>query len=108
MDTNSIYSKPMYKCGVCGNTYESIAERMNCEQACLKKQEEEAKKAAEAKKNAEKDVRKAEVHQAIKNASDLIHDYIEDYGYFDYRDNCGGASSFNAYSPLYKFFDYFM
>ena len=41
-DENKIYSKPQYKCGICGTIFDSIEERMNCEANCIKKQKEEA------------------------------------------------------------------
>lgn len=80
---NQIYNKPMYKCGICGEVYDSIPERVKCEQSCLKKQEEEAKKAAEAKKNAEKNVRKKEVQDAIENANKLLTNFVKDYGSYE-------------------------
>ena len=84
MEDNKMYCKPVYKCGICGQEYPSIAERMKCEQTCLKKQEEDEKKAAEAKKKAEKDTRAAEVTQAIEHAAELLNKYINDYGSYTY------------------------
>ena len=46
--------------------------------ACLKKQKEEEKAAAEAKKKAERDARCAEVSKALDNAYKLMNDYIKD------------------------------
>ena len=77
---NKAYARPMYKCAVCGEVYSSIAQRMNCEQACLKNQEEEERKAAEAKKKEEQEARKAEVDMAIEYAEKLLNAYIDDYG----------------------------
>ena len=79
-DENKIYSKPQYKCGICGTIFDSIEERMNCEANCIKKQKEAAKKAAEAKRKAEKETRKTEVTAAIKRANKLLEEYIKDYG----------------------------
>ena len=84
MNENNIYAKPKYKCGVCGEIYDSIAKRMKCEQECLHKQEVEAKKVAEAKKRAEKDARFAEASAAIDNAFALVNKCVEDYGEFAY------------------------
>jgi hypothetical protein len=53
---------------------------MNCEQACLKKREEEERKAAEAKKAAEFDVRLAEVNAAFDKAYTLRDKLVADYG----------------------------
>ena len=78
-------TKLTYQCGICGNTYDSVAERVKCEQACLVKQELEAKKAAEAKKKEEQKVREAEVNQAIENAAKILTQYITDYGSFKYN-----------------------
>ncbi|MGN5457052.1 MAG: hypothetical protein ACI4XN_13730 [Candidatus Kurthia intestinigallinarum] len=79
-----MYYKPTYKCGICGKEHPSIAERMKCEQACLKKKEEEEKQAIEAKKKAEKDARAAEVTQAIEHAAELLNKYINDFGSYSY------------------------
>ena len=43
MEDNKMYVKPQYKCGICGQTYDSVQERMNCEMTCIKKQQEEEK-----------------------------------------------------------------
>ena len=79
---NKMYTKPQYKCGVCGEIFDSISERMNCEMKCLKKQEEEARKAAEEKKKAEKETRYNEVVAAYDNFNKLLKKYTHDYGTF--------------------------
>lgn len=85
MDMNRICATPMYMCAVCGEVYDSIAQRMNCEQSCLKKQEEEERKAAEAKKAAEYEARVEEVNMAFERAYELKDKLIEDYGEFKYK-----------------------
>ena len=82
---NKSYAKPMYKCAVCGEVYESIAQRMNCEQACLKKKEEEKRKAAEAKKAAEYNARIEEVNAAFNRAYELRDKLVADYGAYHYK-----------------------
>ena len=84
MENNTFYCRPAYKCGICGAEYPTVAERMMCEQACIKKQEEDAKRLAEEKKKAEQDTRRAEVTQAIDNACNLLNKYMEDYGRYNY------------------------
>ena len=84
-ERNNIYAKPAYKCALCEEVYDSVQARTNCEMACLKKQQEEERKAAEAKKRAEKDARHAEVFEALKTASDLLSAYTEDYGPYEYE-----------------------
>lgn len=78
-------AKPMYKCAICGGVYDSIAQRMNCECACLKKQEEEAKKAAERKKAAEYEARKREVDEAFNRAYELKEKFLKDYDSYTYN-----------------------
>ena len=85
MDMNKLHETIVYKCAVCGEVYNSIAQRMNCEQACLKKQEEEEKKAAEAKKAAEYEARVEEVNMAFERAYELRDKLVEDYGEFKYK-----------------------
>ena len=106
---DKICAKPMYKCAICGEVYDSIAQRLNCEQTCLKKQEEEARKAAEAKKNAERNADFEEASSAIDNAWDLVNKCVEKYGTFKYN-----GKLTNSLEPLKvdflpsKLFSYFM
>lgn len=87
---NKTYKKPVYKCAICGEVYETIPKRMNCEQACLKKQEEEARKAEETKKEIEYAARKAKVDQAYETFVELRNQFVKDYGSYEYRivNNC--------------------
>lgn len=77
-------AKPMYKCAICGGVYDSIAQRMNCEQTCLKRQEEEERKAAELKKAAEYEARKKEVDMAFDHAYELKAKFLNDYDSYTY------------------------
>lgn len=85
MENNSIYSKPMYKCAVCGEVYDSIVDRMNCEMKCIKLQEEEKKKAEAEKKAAEKKSDFTEASAALDNAFTLVNKCIEKHGIFKYN-----------------------
>lgn len=82
---NKLYAKQMYKCGICESVFETIAERVKCEAACLERQEKEAQAAAEKKKIEEKKARKLELDAAIDKASELLNAYIEDYGSYNAR-----------------------
>lgn len=101
MEDNNIYCKFTYKCGICGKEYSNVQERMNCEMACVKRQQEEEKKAAEAKKQAEKDARKAEVDEAFERLHELMTAFVKDYGHYEYD---GEATNFNWPSKLYHRF----
>lgn len=81
---NNMYTKPMYKCAICDSVYESVSDRMKCEQKCLKRQEEEAKKAAALKKQQEHDARKADTDAKVKAAIDAVNAYTKDYGFYTY------------------------
>ena len=82
---NKTCTKASYKCAVCGETYETISQRMHCEQTCLKKLEEEERKAAETKKEIEYAARKAEVDMAYENYVELRNKFAKDYGSYEYR-----------------------
>ena len=75
---NKTYTR--YVCAICGGIYSTIADRSKCEQACVAKQEEEERKAAEAKRKEEQDARRAEVDKAIEHAEKLLNAYVNDYG----------------------------
>lgn len=83
---NKMYAKPQFKCAICGEIYDDVKTRMECESKCLKKQEEEAKKAAEAKKKEEHVARKAKVDEDVKRAANSIKEYIKDYGIYSLDD----------------------
>lgn len=72
----------MYKCEICGKTYENLEERIGCEVKCL----EDRKIAEEKRKVAELEVKKAErraeVEAAQKKYLELLAKYVEDYGMF--------------------------
>lgn len=84
---NKMYTKQVFKCGICGKEYSNVQDRANCELNYYKKQQEEAKKAAEAKKLAEKTARKKEVDDALNKAMQLRNAYIKDYGCYVYDNN---------------------
>ena len=104
-NNNKMHYKPTYKCGICGKEYPTIAERMKCEQTCLRKQEEDAKRLAEEKKKVEQDARRAEVTNAIDNAYDLLEKYMKDYGTYNY--NGKNLSVFDDILPS-KFLHHFL
>ena len=75
----------LYECAFCGRTYDTIKDRMACEQACAKRVAEEEAKAAEEKKKAEYDKRKAEVDAAVKKANELTRAFARDYGEYHFE-----------------------
>lgn len=96
-------AKPMYKCGICGEVYDSIAQRMNCEQTCLKKQEEEERQAAEAKKAAEYKARVEEVNMAFEKAYELRDKLVEDYGESKYQRKCNSLDECKNLDDVFSF-----
>lgn len=102
---NKMYYKPVYKCAICGKEYPTVAERTTCESACLKRQEGEAKKAAEAKKKEEQSARHDEVTKAIDGAVALLIEYTKDYGHYVYDGK--NAHKFDDLLPS-KFLHHFL
>lgn len=81
---NKMYAKHQYKCAICGTVFDDLRERVKCESACLKRQEDEAKKAEALKKAAEQAARKAEVDEAFTHAIQLKNAYLKDYDTYEY------------------------
>ena len=82
---NRTYAKPMYKCALCDSIYDTVAQRVECEQLCLKRKEEEDKKAAATKRNAERESDFSEASAALDNALALVNKCVEKHGVFQYR-----------------------
>lgn len=77
--------KTQYTCAICKTNYDTIQERARCEMSCVKKIEEEERKAAEIKKQEEQAARKAEVDNAYKAFVELAKSYANDYGSYEYE-----------------------
>lgn len=84
---NKMYAKQAFKCSVCGKEYEQAMDRARCEIACLRRKEEEDRKAAELRKKEEKAARKAEVDAAFDKAMQLREAYLKDYDTYIYTYN---------------------
>lgn len=102
-EKKNVHCKFSYKCGICGSEYDNVLDRANCEIECVKKAEEEARKAEEAKKKEEQKVRKAEVDAAFENLHKLVTAYVNDYGHYEYADD-GEDTNFYWPSRLFHRF----
>jgi uncharacterized protein with HEPN domain len=100
MMDNKTCSKTTYKCAICGEAYETVSKRMNCEQECLKKQAEEEKKAEELKKEIEYAARKAEVDMAYEKYIELRNKFAKDYGSYEYRTVSNTFGKSERYLPF--------
>ena len=81
----------MYKCAICEKEHSNITDRAKCELNCAKRIEDEAKKAAEAKKLAEKNNRQAEVDAAFDYAYRLRDEFLKDYDSYTYSKTLGNS-----------------
>lgn len=87
-----------YICAVCGESYKTIEERMNCESKCLaelRKAEEEKKRNEQKFKQKEKE--KA-IYKALDDANNMIAEYIKEYDTFTLN------KSYPYLSHIFKFF----
>lgn len=85
----------VFICAICGKEHNSILDRAQCEINCA---EEEARKAAEAKKAAEYEARVKEVNMAFEKAYELRDKLVEDYGEYKYQRKCDNLDD------VFKFF----
>jgi RNA-splicing ligase RtcB len=67
----------MFNCGICGRTYGTIEERMNCEKKCYENKQKEDKNKQLEKLKQEKEVRISEVEKAYKNADEVYNKAVE-------------------------------
>lgn len=85
-EKKTIHCKFTYQCGICGKEHQSVYDRMNCEMECVKRQQEEERKAAEEKQRAEQKSRKDEVDKALEHLHALVSAYVKDFGNYEYGD----------------------
>lgn len=105
---NKMYAKPQYKCAICGEIYDDVKTRMECEAKCLKQQEIEAKKAAETKKKEEKQASSAEITKTIDYLYGMIKKHIETYGSYTYDGTQEDLKMYNiAMRPNRSWFTWF-
>lgn len=81
---NNVRREPLYKCAICNKPYTELKDRIACETKCLAKQQEEAKKATEAKKKEEQAISEANVTAAFDNAYKLRDEHVAKYGSYSY------------------------
>lgn len=81
---DKMYTKKAFKCSICNKEYEDAMDRARCELACGKKQQEEAKKAAEAKKKEMKIADESQVDEAFAAAYKLRDEFVKKYGAYSY------------------------
>lgn len=107
---NKMYARQAFKCSVCNKEYPNALDRAHCELACIKRQEEEAKKAEELKKKEEQKARHAEVTKLIDDACLALSRYMEDYGEYEYDGKLANELevSRSMEDDLLKMLNYFM
>lgn len=76
--------KKAYTCAICGKKYETIPERTKCEGACVDKQIKLEEKAKKEQQKKEQEARRLEIINTAKHARELLVNYINDYGSFEY------------------------
>ena len=68
-----------YYCGVCGNPYETVEERAQCESKCI----EELKKIVEEQKRNEYEVKRKEsaeaIYEALDNVNNMLATHFKEY-----------------------------
>jgi hypothetical protein len=102
MQEDLIMNNRAYKCAVCNTWHKDIASRAKCEIACTEKKEEEERKAAEAKRAAEYEIRKQEVDAAFDNAYELRDKMLEDYGSYVYKRVTKNSDRYFPFSWLWE------
>ena len=105
MNENQMYTQEKYKCAICGQIYDTLRERINCETTCLRCQEEEEKKAAELKKKEEQNTRHNALDMLVEQTVTALMAYIDDYGSYEYK---GKMIDEMGLPGLLKMLHYFM
>ena len=100
---NKMYARQAFKCSVCNKEYSNALDRAHCELTCFKRKEEEAKKAAELKKQEEQDASNARVTKLINEAYAALTEHIDKYGEYELENE-----DEDDMSNMLKFLHYFM
>lgn len=97
----------MFVCEICKKEYDTVAERSECEKACLVKAEEEKKRAErEAIENVKK-ARECEIKEGIIGLRDKINSFFNDYGTYpaDAISVCHFSFADSTPTSLWQIFD---
>ena len=78
----------VYKCGICGKTYETIVGRSKCEAACVAKQKEETAKTVQETRAKELEDAIIATNEMIAKVNDLLEKYLNDYETFSTELDC--------------------
>ena len=82
--------KSVYRCAICGKSYDTIEERNKCEAKCLADRAAAERKRKEEELRKTKETRKKEVDMAWDHYNELRNEYLKDYGSYsivrDYSD----------------------
>ena len=76
--------KKMYKCALCDQEHETVAERAKCEMACIDKQLAIEENAKQEKAKQEQETERQKVVAALNHAGELLDAYTDKYGSFSY------------------------
>ena len=78
-------TKTLYTCPYCKGTHETPGGLARCILDCEEKKKIEEEKAKKAKLDAEKELRKKEVDDALQNYKKLLTSYMNDYGIYSFK-----------------------
>ena len=93
--------KEYFYCGVCGNPYETVEERAQCETKCI----EELKKLEEEKKRNEYEEKRKEsaesIYEALDNINEMLADHFEKYHSLSLKKGYPYLQSIFSRSPFF-------
>ena len=69
-----------YRCSICGQEYNTVKERANCEIACAEKSERAAEEKRKKQLEEQKEARNKDINDKLTDLVRLMVKYSEDYG----------------------------
>lgn len=99
-------NKTEYVCGICGKSYDNIADRIACETKCLDDRTKAEEAMRKQKLELEKDARKKEIETMYDDLHKAISEYVKDYGVIRLHNCSKHENDFPTLSSLFDFWSF--
>ena len=79
MRKNVTTEPEMYRCAICGNSYEHVEERAECEAKCIRERQEAEAKKKQLEHEAARAASEEAIYAALSDVNEMIAEHLRKY-----------------------------